>query len=208
MMGNLLPQMLENVSAATSLISALIAAAVALVVLALSQSFSRRQQRIQFLQPKLEELYLLMNEVGERNTRLFKLLVASTHGDLRAKQELDSFDELAAYGHLTAKKMVMLVRLYFPKLSRIHQHLFAAERQLNQHMWELSTGDIPSLETLIEASGKVGHMLRLMEQEMVNNQDILLGAGSLLRRYRSVTNEEIEDVPPPPDGPPLANMKR
>ncbi|MCR4268434.1 hypothetical protein [Nitratireductor sp. ZSWI3] len=207
-MGNLLPPMLENVSATASLISALIAAAVAFIVLALNQSFSRRQQRIQFLQPKLEELYLLMNEVAERNTRLFKLLVASTHGDLGAKQELDSLDELAAYGHLTAKKMVMLVRLYFPKLSRIHQHLFAAERQLSQHMWELSTGDIPSLETLIEASGNVGHMLRLMEQEMVNNQGILLGASSLLRRYRSVTKEEIEGVPPPPDGPPLANMKR
>jgi len=47
-----------------------------------------------------------------------------------------------------------------------------------------------------------------MELEMVNNQGILLGASSLLRRYRSVTKAEIEVVPPPPDGPPLANMKR
>lgn len=196
-----------NVSATASLISALIAATVAFMVLVLSQSFSRRQQRVQFLQPKLEELYLLLNDVSERNARLFKLLVASIHGDIEAKRELDEADELAAYGHLTAKKMVMLVRLYFPKLSRVHQLLFAAERQLSQRMWELSMDEPPTLEALIEASGKVGHMLRLMEQEMVANQNVLLRSTVLPRRYRAVTQQEIEDVPPPPDGPPLSNMK-
>lgn len=196
-----------NVSAVTSIISAVIAAFVAFIVLILNQFFSRRQQRVQFLQPKLEELYLLMNEVAERNTRLFKLLVAATHGDIAAKTHLDTMDELAAYGHLTAKKMVMLVRLYFPKLSRIHQFLFFAERELSERSWELSTGKPPSLEALIEASGRVGHMLRLMEREMVTNRDALLQATVFPRRYKSVARQEIENVPPPPDGPPLASMR-
>jgi len=148
-----------------------------------------------------------MNDVAERNTRLFKILVAATHGDIEAKTNLDTMDELAAYGHLTAKKMVMLVRLYFPKLSRIHQFLFFAERQLGERMWELSTGEPPSLEALIEASGRVGHMLRLMEQEMVVNRDALLQATNFPRPYKSATLQEIENVPPPPDGPPLASMR-
>lgn len=196
-----------NLSAATSLISAVIAAAVAFIVLILNQFFSRRQQRVQFLQPKLEELYLLTNDVAERNARLFKLLVAATHGDIEAKKNLETMDELAAYGHLTAKKMVMLVRLYFPRLSRIHQFLFFAERQLSERIWELSTGEVPSLEALIEASGRVGHMLRLMEQEMVTNRDALLQATVFPRRYRSVARQEIENIPPPPGGPPLASMR-
>ncbi len=196
----------ENTPAIASLASALIAASVALLVVVLNQTFSRRQQRMQFLQPKLEELYLLMNEVSERNTRLFKLLVASIHGDIDAKKEFDAMDELSAYGHLTAKKMVMLVRLYFPRLSRIHQFLFAAERQVGQCMWELSTDNPPSLEAILEASGTVGHMLSLMEQEMVDNQEKLLRVNTLPRRYRAASLRDIENVPPPPEGPPLASM--
>lgn len=206
-MTNFLNALADNVSAATSVISALIAASVAFIVLILNQWFSRRQQRVQFLQPKLEELYLLMNDASARNARMFKLLVAATHGDIEAKKHLDGMDELAAYGHLTAKRMVMLVRLYFPRLSRMHQFLFSAERHLSQRMWELSEGQPPSLDALIEASGKVGHMLRLMEQEIVANRDALLQATIFPRRYKSVTAQEIENIPPPPDGPPLAKMK-
>jgi hypothetical protein len=55
--------------------------------------------------------------------------------------KLAHMDDLDVYGHLTAKKMMMLVRLYFPKLSRILQFLFAAERDLNQRTWSLSLGD-------------------------------------------------------------------
>lgn len=204
----MLEAVLENTSAVASLISAVIAAAVSLILLGLNQFFSRRQQRVQFLQPKLEELYLQMNQVAERNTRLFKLLVASVHGDIEAKKQLDNMDELAAYGHLTAKKMVMIVRLYFPRLSRIHQFLFAAERELSELIWELSTGNPPALEALVETSGKVGHMLRLMEQEMVANQRKLLQSTLFPHRYKAVSKKEIMNVPPPPDGPPLANMRR
>lgn len=204
----LLEAMLENTSAAASLISAGIAASVSLILLRLNQFFSRRQQRVQFLQPKLEELYLQLNEVAERNTRLFKLLVASVHGDIEAKKQLDDMDELAAYGHLTAKKMIMIVRLYFPRLSRIHQFLFAAERQLSELMWELSAGNPPTLAALIESSGRVGHILRLMEQEMVTNQRKLLQSTLFPRRYRAVSKKKIMNVPPPPNAPPLANMRR
>jgi len=69
----------EDSGASSSLISAMIAAAVAIIVVVVNGIIARRQQRLQFLQPKLEELYLLLNEVAERNTRLFKLLAALLH---------------------------------------------------------------------------------------------------------------------------------
>lgn len=200
----LLEPLLQNPSTVASLLSALIGASVAILVLMLNQVFSKRQQRVQFLQPKLEELYLMLNEVAERNTRLFKLLVAIVEGGLEAKKHLDELDDLDVYGHPHAKRMVMLVRLYFPRLSRIHQYLFAAERELNHRIWRLSMGDEVSLEEIMEASGRVGHMLRMMEQEMVTNQGLLLKSQFIRWRYRSVSEAEISNVPPPPEGPPLS----
>ena len=76
----------EDSGATSSLISAIIAAAVAIIVVVVNGTIARRQQRLQFLQPKLEELYLLLNEVAERNTRLFKLLAAVVEGDIEAKK--------------------------------------------------------------------------------------------------------------------------
>lgn len=198
---------LENPSAVASLVSALIAASVALLVVMVNQVFARRQQRVQFLQPKLEELYLLLNEVAERNTRLFKLLAAVVEGDLEAKKHLDSLDDLEVYGHSIAKKMVMLVRLYFPKLSSIHQHLFAAERDLSQRVWSLSMGEQVGIDEVMSASGRVGHMLRLMEQEMVSNQKALLRAAIFPKRYRPVSENDLMNVPAPPEGPPLSPRK-
>jgi hypothetical protein len=197
----------EDSGATSSLISAIIAAAVAIIVVAVNATIARRQQRVQFLQPKLEELYLLLNEVAERNTRLFKLLAAVVEGDIGAKKHLEELDDLEVYGHLTAKKIIMLVRLYFPKLTRIHQLLFSAERKLSQKVWSLSMSEPIEMEELLEVSGRVGHMLRLMEQEMVENQRFLLKATTVPRFYRQASEDEVLDVPPPPSGPPLSKTR-
>lgn len=197
----------EDSGATSSLISAIIASAVAIIVVAVNATIARRQQRVQFLQPKLEELYLLLNEVAERNTRLFKLLAAVVEGDIGAKKHLEELDDLEVYGHLTAKKIIMLVRLYFPKLTRIHQLLFSAERKLSQKVWSLSMSEPIEMEELLEASGRVGHMLRLMEQEMVENQRFLLKATTVPRFYRQASEDEVLDVPPPPSGPPLSKTR-
>lgn len=196
----------KDSGATSSLISAMIAAAVAIIVVVINGTIVRRQQRLQFLQLKLEELYLLLNEVAERNTRLFKLLAAVVEGDIGAKKHLEGLDDLEVYGHLTAKKMVMLVRLYFPKLTRIHQRLFAAERELSQKNLSLSMNEAIALEELLEASGRVGHMLRLMEQEMVGNQGALLKTTTFPRFYRQASEAEVLDVPPPL-GPPMAKPR-
>jgi hypothetical protein len=202
-LGDLVALAIQNPSALAALVSACIAAVVSIVVLILNQAYTRRQQRVQFLQPKLEELYLLVNEVAERNARVFKLLAGAVAGDLESKGKLDHIDDLDVYGHLTAKKMMMLVRLYFPKLSRIHQCLFAAERDLNQRTWSLSMGEPVSLEEVMEASGRVGHMLRLMEQEMVVNQARLLKASFWPGWYRKSSQRDVQNVPSPPVGSPV-----
>lgn len=198
-MNSFLDAIAVKISSSASLFYEILDEAVTIALMALNQLFSRRQKRLQFLQPKIEELYQHLNDVAERNTRLFKLLLAVINGDLKAKENLDGLDELELCGHINAKKMIMLIRLYFPDLTRIHQYLFAAERQLGEQIWALSTNTPPTLEALIETSGKLGHMIRLMEQEMVTNQHRLLRSKLFSNAYRQATQLEIENVPPPPE---------
>lgn len=46
-----------------------------------------------------------------------------------------------------------------------------------------------------------------MEQEMVDNQARLLKSNTFPRRYRAASLRDTENVPPPPEGPPLASMR-
>src|SRR4051812_19427839 len=119
--------MTKNPSAFASLTSAVIAASVAFIVFAITQYLTGKRDRTRFLTPKLEELYLLLNSVSEDNAKFFKLLYLCLEGDESARQEFNSVGDLDLYGHKTAKRIIMYIRLYFPKLSRIHQLLFASQ---------------------------------------------------------------------------------
>jgi hypothetical protein len=97
----------------------------------------------------------------------------------------------------------MYIRLYFPKLSRIHQMLFAAQREMNNLLFAFHTEKPPNLEELATTGGKVAHFLRLMEAEIVNNRDALIGDRMLPRRFKESTADEIDAVIPRPAGPPF-----
>jgi hypothetical protein len=86
-------------------------------------------------------------------------------GNINAQEELNTMDELDLYGHRKAKKIIMCIRLYFPQMSQIHQMLFAAQRDLNNHIAALNSDAHPDLSDIITASGRIGHFLRLMEAE-------------------------------------------
>lgn len=203
-----LDKLIGSPSASASLISALIAASVAIIVVCINQSFSRRQQRVQYLTPKLEELYLLVNSVSESNARSFKLLISCLHGDIEAKSKLDNLDELELYGHLTAKKIIMLVRLYFPQLSKIHQNVFSSQRKLNHLTWLLTNNEPPEVDELINISGEVGHMLRLMEQEIIDNKNKLLRSKLINFPYKRTSQHQLSEVPLPPEAPPFRKSSK
>lgn len=184
-----------------TLASALISASVAIVVLAASQYLARKSANMQFYAPKLQEVYLLLNDLAEHNSRLFKEFALALNGDAEARGRINALDEIDLYGHGRAKKMIMLVRLYFPRLARIHMALFTAERALNEVRFQAGTARPPDKQKLVEASGEVAKFVMLMEQEMVRNRDLLLGQQLLVRRYRETTQGEIKALRPPPDVP-------
>jgi len=144
-----------------------------------------------------------VNKVSERNVRFFKLLISGANGDAKARKILEESDEIELYGHTTAKRIISLVRLYFPELSQIHQSLFAAEREMNGLAWSLLEDNTPKIDELITACGNVGHMIRLMEKEIIDNRDRLLKSKLIFRRYRVTSNMDKKAVPAWPEGSPF-----
>ncbi len=191
-MSELLKWISDNPGAFASLASAAIAASIAVIVFALTQFLARKRERAQFLTPKLEALYGLLNEVSQSNATICTLAFQAADGDQGALAKLDGMDHIDLYGHRHAKSIVMYIRLYFPNLSRIHQLLFASQRELNALLWGLRSRTPPNIESLVEAGGQVGHFLRLMEQEIVNNRDALIRDRIWHPRFKRSSQEEIE----------------
>lgn len=121
-MNNMLTWISNNQSLAGSVIAALIAASVALIVFAFTQFITQRREQVRFLTPKLEELYLLLNRVSAENASIFKLTINYAEGSIAGQEQLRNIDELTLYGHGRAKDIIMLIRLYFPDLSKVHQY--------------------------------------------------------------------------------------
>ena len=195
---------LGNPSVVASLLSAVIAGSVALFVFAFTQFFSKKREQIQFLTPKLEELYLLLNSLSENNVTIFKVAYNCANGDPHNCEQLQSIEEIDLYGLRGAKQIIMYIRLYFPELSRIHQHLFSAQNQLNNRIWSLNTSSPASKDEIVNYCGQVGHFLRLMESEIIENRDKLVGDYIFPKRYIKTTDKQIKAMPSPPDEPVMA----
>lgn len=191
----------DNPSVLASVASAVIAASVALIVFAVTQFLTAKRNRAGLFVPKLEELYLVLNEVTADNATVCALAFRAIDGDEEARGKLRGMNELDLYGHRTAKRMIMYIRLYFPKLGPIYQLLFAAQRDVDVLLFDVSSGRLPLMADMLEAAGKVSHFVRLMEREIVNNRDSLVGDRLWPPRYRQSTREELDTLPPVPEGP-------
>lgn len=197
-----------NPSAAASIVSAIIAASVAMLVFTITQFLTRRRDRTQFLMPKLEELYLLLNKVAEDNVKFFRLIYLAIEGDEEAIREISTTEELDLYGDRTAKRIILHIRLYFPRLARMHQMLFHQQRQLNGLIFQLHGDTPPDFKAVMIACGLISHFLRLLEGEIIANRDYLLHDHLFPKRYRPATEEEIAAVPPRPEGPVMSPRHR
>lgn len=113
--------------AATAMLPALVSAAVAFTVLALTQWIIHRREQSRFLLTKLEKLYLMLLRLGERNVQRFEGRLRVTAGQLynEPAQQL-SFDQRIA-GDLL-EKIDLLMQFYFPSLGADLEKIFAANR--------------------------------------------------------------------------------
>tara|TARA_R110001583_G_scaffold194973_1_gene368042 strand:- start:74 stop:655 length:582 start_codon:yes stop_codon:yes gene_type:complete len=173
---------------AIAVVTAVLAATIAVFVALLTQWILGRRARTELLTKKLEELYLSLNDVSAHNVKRAEAVLpyVKTGVPRQLQSEESSVEKQALDLH---KKILMQVRLYFPKLSIAHQNVFRRNREVNDLIHRLESGVGSSEETLIRLSGAYGDALRQMEQEIITNKSILVRDGLLPRIYRKPPNK-------------------
>ena len=167
------------------MLTAALAAVVALLVVVLTQWILGRRARTELLTKKLEELYLALNEVSAHSVKRVEeaLPLASATPFNKPKITGGSVERQGLDLH---KKIVMLVRLYFPRLSATHQVVFRCNSEVNVLIYEAETGPPLTEERLFALSGKYRDAVVAMEEELIQNRRVLVKDHLLPRPYRCV----------------------
>jgi hypothetical protein len=115
---------------AVAILTAFLAAFVAIVVAVLTQWILGRRTRTELLTKKLEELYLALNEVSAHNVKRLEEALPLANATPFSKPKITG-GSVERQGLDLHKKIVMLVRLYFPHLSNAHQEVFRRNSAVN-----------------------------------------------------------------------------
>jgi hypothetical protein len=179
---------------AVAAITAALAAIVALLVAALTQWVLGRRARTELLTKKLEELYLALNELSTHSVRRVEeaLPLASATPFNRPKIAGGSVERQGLDLH---KKIVMLVRLYFPRLSAAHQAVFRCNSKVNMLIYEAETGPRLDQEKLFAVSGEYRDAGVAMEEELIRNRRVLVKDHVLWVPYRRVAIKRTSPRP-------------
>ncbi len=170
---------------AIALLTAVLTAMVAFLVVFLTQWILGRRARTELLTNKLEELYLALNEVSTHNLKRVeeaRALISAT--PLNKPIITGSSTELQ--GLELHKKIVMLVRLYFPKISKAHQEVFQRNHSVNMLIFAAENGPPLSEIRLLALSGEYRDAVVAMEEELIHNRRFLVKDHTLPTRYRNI----------------------
>lgn len=181
-MPNLLTWLQSAPSGAITLLTAIIGALVALIVVVLTQWILGRRARTELLTSKLEELYLLLNQASSENVDRYEMLVVHLY---RAPDEAKPLVlDRSTYSLDLHKKIIMYVQLYFPGLKPAHVRMFQSNRAITDILYRAGGGERPTESEIHAAFGSYGDCLRNMEDEIIQNRAILVKDAVLPRRYK------------------------
>lgn len=168
---------------AIAILTAALATLVTVLVAILTQWVLGRRARTELLTKKLEELYLVLNEISAHNLRRVEeaLPLATATPFNKPKISGGSNERQGLDLH---KKVVMLVRLYFPKLAKAHQAVFQRNSAVNMLIYEAETGPPLSDARLLELSGAYRDAFVAMEEEIIENKRLLVKDHFFLARYK------------------------
>ena len=178
---------------AVPILTAILGAVVAMLVTIITQWVLGRRARTDLLTKKLEELYLVLNEVsdhGVKRTEDARPLVSATvftkpkiAGGIVERQGLDIH-----------RKVFMLVRLYFPKLSTAHEAVGRCNRDVNVLSHEAETGPPLSEARLNQLSIIYRDSVVEMEEELILNRRILVKDHLFPVRYRREATQPTQPL--------------
>ena len=173
---------------AIAILTAALAALVAVLVAVLTQWVLGRRARTELLTKKLEELYLVLNEISSHNLKRVEeaLPLATATPFNKPKITGGSVERQGLDLH---KKIIMMVRLYFPKLAKVHQAVFRRNSEVNMLIYEAEMGPPLSDAQLLKLSGAYRDAFVAMEEELIENRRILVKDHILPLRYKHAVNE-------------------
>ena len=178
---------------AIAIVTAGLAAVLALLVTLLTQWILGRRARTELLTKKLEELNLALNEVSAHNVKRVEEAFPLTSATPFSKPKI-SGGSVERQGLDLHKKILMLVRLYFPQLSAAHQEIFRFNSGVNMLIYEAEAGPPLSEDKFIALCGAYRDAVVAMEEEIIKNRGVLVNDFLLPRRYR---REAIKPIQPP-----------
>lgn len=178
---------------AIAILTAVLTAIVALLVALLTQWTLGRRARTELLTNKLEELYLALNEVSAHNLQRVEEALPLVTATPFTKPAI-SGSSAQRQGLDLQKRIVMLVRLYFPRLAASHQEMFRRNSRVNSLIYAAEHGPPLSEEQLLSLSGAYRDAVVAMEEEIIRNRRILVKDHLLPLWYRSVA---IKQTQPP-----------
>jgi hypothetical protein len=154
------------------MIPALISAAVAFVIFAFTQWGLHRREQSKLLLQKLEELYMLLLEVGERNGQRFDTFVTQISPDTVAIRAEPPLTLSEWFGIDLGQKLELYVSFYFPQLHNDLERLYKANRGMNAIYMRKDTGTLRYSE-IQEASSAVGEMVGAMQKRILAERTLL-----------------------------------
>jgi hypothetical protein len=178
---------------AIAILTAVLAAVVTLLVAVLTQWILGRRARTELLTKKLEELYLALNEVSAHSVKRVEEALPLVSATPFTKPTITG-GSVERQGLDLHKKIVMLVRLYFPQLSVAHQEVFRCNSSVNILIYEAETGPPLLEDRLFALSGAYRDAVVAMEEELIRNRRVLVKDYLLPVRYRRVA---IKPTQPP-----------
>ncbi|MFD3435489.1 hypothetical protein [Alteromonas macleodii] len=154
-----------------ALITGILSASVALVVVLINQYFLQRRSKIEFLREKLEEFYLVLIDIDELSSQRYSDFLESNKGadkiDWNASQ--NSID-------LLYKKVHMYSFLYFRQVIPAYEYTFHYKTSLNEITYRfinLDSDRKPQFDEVCKRFANSHFALKGLTSLLAKNQDAL-----------------------------------
>jgi len=163
-----------------------ITACVTIFVVVITQWILSRRARSELLTKKLEELYLVLNESSVHNVSRIEAAIPLASATPFTKENV-SDSLVGIQGMDLQKKIIMYVRLYFPRLLPAYKLMYTANNEVNRIITDAESGPNLSEEKLRNTTAVYGDAIRDMEFEIVENRAMHVKEAIFSIRYKKNT---------------------
>lgn len=165
------------------IIPAIISAIVAILLFAFTQWLQARRTSIALLTSKLEELYLLVNELGTSNPVRYEKIRIIVNGDQSYLEDPEHIHKLLLAD--LDRKVKMYVHLYFPDLIESYIKLSVSHKPISTLINKLLSGIDIDQDEFSNAIVHYDSHIRSFEKEIIVNRQRLIGEKKWFCRYKS-----------------------